>query len=181
MEVKDKICIALDVDAPSEAVEIVTKLRDLAGFFKVGAHLFTIAGPAIVQEIKAIGGKVFLDLKYHDIPNTVRNTARAIARMGVSIFNVHALGGHEMMAETASAIQEEASRIGLPKPLVLGVTVLTSINSSILSEELKVMQDLGDYVIHLAKLAKKAGLDGVVASGLKSSRYERLVAVISRF
>jgi orotidine-5'-phosphate decarboxylase len=134
------------------------------GLFKVGSQLFTSEGPKIIEQIIDSGSKVFLDLKYHDIPNTVTNTARVAVRLGVSIFNIHSLGGYEMMAQTVSGAENEAAKLGTSKPLVLGVTILTSITSSVLSTELKIDSLLKDYVVHLSKLAQNAGLDGVVAS-----------------
>lgn len=164
---KDKICIALDVDKGAQAVDLTTKLGHLVGMFKIGAQLFTSEGPKIVTDIVATGSKVFLDLKYHDIPNTVSNTARVAVRLGVSILNVHSTGGYEMMASTASVIQEEAARTNLTKPLVLAITLLTSISPDMLRNELKISSPLEDYVAHLARLSQKAGLDGVVASPLE--------------
>lgn len=167
MAVREKICIALDVDTGIEALELTKKLNHLVGMFKVGAQLFTNEGPEIVSQIIFSGSKVFLDLKYHDIPNTVRNTARVAVRLGVSVLNVHTMGGYEMMSETASLIQEEALKRDVAKPLTLGITVLTSITPSTLSDELKIACPLKEYVVHLAKLAQKAGLDGVVASPME--------------
>lgn len=164
---KEKICIALDVDSGVEAIELTKNLGDLAGIFKVGSQLFTSEGPEIVRQIVRSGSRVFLDLKYHDIPNTVKNTAMVAVQLGVSIFNVHSSGGYEMMVETTDVVQNEAVKQNMPKPLILGITVLTSISPPVLSNELKVTLPMKKYVVHLAKLAQKAGLDGVVASPLE--------------
>ena len=158
MEAKDKIVIALDVDSAEKAKELVSELKDYVGVYKINS-LFNEEGPSIVKEIVDNGGKVFLDLKYHDIPNTVANYAKAAAKMGVFMFNVHATGGFEMMKAAADAVKESEH-----KPLVLAVTVLTSIDQEALKNELNVNISVEEQVVSLAKLAKKAGMDGVVCS-----------------
>ncbi|MGA3084116.1 MAG: orotidine-5'-phosphate decarboxylase [Thermodesulfobacteriota bacterium] len=163
-KIREKICIALDVDSGAEALRLSGMLKNYCGFFKIGVQLFSQEGPDIVKKVISLGPKVFLDLKYHDIPNTIKNTVKVIVGLGISVFNVHTTGGYEMMLETSNAVKEESKKLGIPKPMAIGVTVLTSINSKILSEELMIKQDLSEYVVHLSKLAKKAGLDGVVAS-----------------
>src|SRR5947208_54117 len=130
----DKLIIALDVDNVAEARELVSKLHGHAGMFKVGAQLFTAAGPAIVREIIGAGGRVFLDLKFHDIPNTVAGACREAVRLGVALFNVHAAGGGEMLRRSAEATTETAAREGLPRPKLLAVTVLTSSAAATLTE-----------------------------------------------
>lgn len=155
---KDRIVVALDVADRDSALRLVEKLSGLVGMFKIGKQLFTAEGPNLVREIIAAGEKVFLDLKYHDIPNTVAGAAQSAAHLGVSIFNVHALGGSEMMQAAALAIKEASAR-----PLVLGVTVLTSMNDASLAE-IGIPHQAKDLVLRLAKLARQAGLDGVVAS-----------------
>lgn len=160
MEAKDKIVLALDVDSAEKAKELVAELHDYVGVYKINS-LFNEAGPSIVKEIQENGGKVFLDLKYHDIPNTVANYARAAAKMGVFMFNVHASGGFEMMKAAADAVKEAG---GETKPIILAVTILTSINKEALNNELKIEGEVADQVRHLAQLAKKAGMDGVVCS-----------------
>src|SRR5258706_3969658 len=123
---KDKLIVALDVDSAAHALDLFDALRDVVGMFKIGSQLFTAAGPDVVREIIAKGGRVFLDLKFHDIPNTVAAAGVEATRLGVSIFNVHASGGAEMLRRTADAIAEIADREGLPKPKVIAVTLLTS-------------------------------------------------------
>ena len=161
------LCVALDVDSAQEAKRIVRELKNYVTLFKVGSQLFTKEGPNIVKDIIGTGCRVFLDLKYHDIPNTIRGAARAATGLGVSIFNVHSTGGLEMMSAAANAVKEEAVRLKTKKPIVLGVTVLTSIDEKILKYELKTNAVLSEYVTHLAILSKQAGLDGVVASPLE--------------
>lgn len=169
-----KLIVALDVPTAREAREIFTCLRPHAAMFKIGSQLFTAAGLAIVREIVEAGGEVFLDLKFHDIPNTVAAAGREATRLGVSIFNVHASGGTEMMRRTAESVAETAARENLKRPRLIAVTVLTSHNQESLIET--GVADgivLNDYVIRLAKLARRAGLDGVVASVHETARIKR--------
>ncbi len=156
--VKDRLVVALDVADRAGALRLVDELQGLVGMFKVGLELYTACGPALVREIIESGERVFLDLKFHDIPNTVAGAARSAARLGVSIFNLHALGGAEMMRAAADAIARQDSR-----PTLLGVTVLTSMNKTDLAEVGVVSQVEGE-VLRLALLARDSGLDGVVAS-----------------
>ncbi|MBI5740013.1 MAG: orotidine-5'-phosphate decarboxylase [Nitrospirae bacterium] len=164
MNPKDRIILALDVPDYDAAVEIVHKFRDNIGIFKVGSELFTSAGPRIVKQIHLMGRKVFLDLKFHDIPNTAAAAAAAVARLGVFMFNVHALGGFEMMKEAAEAIRTISLKENLERPRLIGVTVLTSIDQTALQDELGIGLRMSAMVRHLAGLAQRAGLDGVVAS-----------------
>lgn len=161
--VKDKLIIALDVETAREARQIFAALRDHAGMFKIGSQLFTAAGPSIVHEIVGAGQRVFLDLKFHDIPHTVAAAGVAAARLGVSIFNIHALGGREMMQRTAEAVTEASEREGLVRPSVIAVTVLTSADAATLAD-VGVVASPSQQVEQLAHLAGECGLDGVVAS-----------------
>jgi orotidine-5'-phosphate decarboxylase len=160
---KDKLIVALDVDRPTRALELFDSLRDYVGVFKIGTQLFTAAGPDIVRQIVSRGGRVFLDLKYHDIPNTVAAGGVEATRLGVSIFNIHASGGSEMMKRTADAVAETAAREGLTKPTVIGVTVLTSTDQETL-RQIGIDNEPQSVVKRLALLAQISGLDGVVAS-----------------
>ncbi len=160
----DRLVLALDVDDDREALGLVAELKDAVGLFKVGHQLFTAYGPDIVRRITASGGRVFLDLKYHDIPNTVAKASAEAVKLGASIFNVHALGGLAMMKAAADSAKETAEKYSLPRPVVLAVTVLTSMDQRGLQRELKITRPLQREVCHLAKLARRAGLDGVVAS-----------------
>jgi orotidine-5'-phosphate decarboxylase len=164
LHTKDRLIIALDVDEASLALRLVDELRDLVGLFKVGHQLFTAHGPDIVRRIRDKGGRVFLDLKYHDIPHTVAKASAEAVKLGASIFNVHALGGLAMMRAAAEAAREEAGRLGVPMPAVLAVTVLTSMDEQSLRRELKISRSLPRTVRHFAELAERAGLHGVVAS-----------------
>lgn len=159
----NKLIIALDVETAREARRLFSLLGASAGMFKVGSQLFTAAGPEFVREITCAGGRVFLDLKFHDIPNTVAAACREAVRLGVSLFNVHAAGGGEMMRRAAEATSETAERENLTRPELIAVTVLTSANASVL-REIGVANELETQVSVLAGLAASNGLDGVVAS-----------------
>jgi orotidine-5'-phosphate decarboxylase len=161
--VKNRLIVALDFETAREALELFSKLRDVAGMFKIGSQLFTAAGPGLVREIVKAGASIFLDLKFHDIPNTVAAAGVEATRLGVSIFNVHAGGGGEMMRRTAEAVAETAEREGIKRPAVIGVTVLTSADTATLTE-VGIASTVETQVSRLARLVEASGLDGVVAS-----------------
>ena len=160
---KDRIIVALDVESAAEAREIVTELGDSVGAYKVGSQLFTAAGPEFVRELTAAGHRIFLDLKFHDIPNTVANAVVEAARLGVWMLNVHALGGSEMMKRAADAVRLACEKEGRQSPLLIAVTVLTSSDDATL-REVGIDALAKDEVVTLAKLAAACGLNGVVAS-----------------
>lgn len=162
-KISNPIVVALDVDTAAEALSLVERLRGSVGMFKVGKQLFTAAGPGIVRQIIGLGEQVFLDLKYHDIPNTVAKAGIEAARLGVSIFNVHATGGSKMMRATVEAVNEAAEREGFARPLILGVTVLTSHTQESL-REIGIERAVEAEVVALAQLCEKSGINGVVAS-----------------
>jgi orotidine-5'-phosphate decarboxylase len=157
---KEKIAIALDVSSREDALRLVKELHDLAGIFKIGSQLFMAAGPAIVREIIEAGGRVFLDLKFHDIPNTVTQAAIEAAQLGASMMTIHASGGRAMMETTATALRE---KFGDQKPILVGVTVLTSLDKPGLLE-IGITDAMEDQVVRLALLADDCGIDGVVCS-----------------
>ena len=161
---KEKLIVALDVATAGEARRLFDALRDSAGMFKVGSQLFTSAGPEFVREIVGAGARVFLDLKFHDIPNTVAAASREAVRLGVSLFDVHAAGGGEMMRRAAEATADEAARLGVNKPGLIAVTVLTSVDASALAETGVEAGSVEAQVRRLARLADASGCDGVVAS-----------------
>ena len=163
-QAKEKIIFALDFDSFNAAREWVTLLAGRVGMFKVGKQLFTAHGPDIVRMIVDSGGKVFLDLKYHDIPNTVAMASLEAARLGVRLFNLHALGGYEMMSRTMDTLSREFPDGKRAK--VLAVTILTSSTEDTL-REVGIDLPVAEMVVKLALLAKKAGIDGVVASPLE--------------
>jgi orotidine-5'-phosphate decarboxylase len=164
MEPRDLIILALDVSGYDDAIEIARKFREHIDIFKVGSELFTSAGPKIVDTINSMGKKVFLDLKFHDIPNTVSKSALATAKLGVFMFNVHTLGGFEMMKQAAQTLGNFSLSKNVEVPKLIGVTILTSIDRSAMQDELGIGAPMSTQVKHLAGLAHKAGLDGVVAS-----------------
>jgi orotidine-5'-phosphate decarboxylase len=172
---KDRLALALDVDNDQEALAIVAELKDSVGVFKVGLQLFTAYGPDIVRRITGMGGRVFLDLKYHDIPNTVAKASAEAVKLGVSIFNVHSLGGLDMMKAAAESAGETAEKLNLPVPIVLAVTILTSMDEKSMRKELKIARTVQREVSHLARLAQRAGMHGVVASPQEIKTLRRAV------
>lgn len=163
MNMNRKLIVALDVETAHKARELVNALRGIVGMFKIGSQLFTAAGPDLVREIVSSGERVFLDLKFHDIPNTVAAAGVEATRLGVSIFNVHAAGGSEMMQRTVAAVTKCVDDEGLSRPQIIAVTVLTSANHTALTE-VGFNSDPADLVRRFALLAEAAGMDGVVAS-----------------
>lgn len=163
MTPEERLIVALDVDTKDKAAELVRKLKGCVKIFKIGSELFTACGPEIVATVKSSGCGIFLDLKYHDIPNTVAKAAVAATRLGVSILNVHASGGLDMMKKAQNAVKDEAVRIKKEKPKVIAVTILTSMDENNLKKT-GVHDTIETQVLRLAKLAKEAALDGVVAS-----------------
>ena len=159
----DQLLVALDVDTVAEARALADRLRGAVGGFKIGSRLFTSQGPALVEELASRGDRVFLDLKFHDIPNTVAGAIRAATRLGVWMVNVHASGGGAMMKAARDAANEEAARRSTPPPLVIAVTMLTSLGQAALAE-IGLTAPVASQVERLAALAEASGLDGVVAS-----------------
>jgi len=157
-----KLIIALDVETPRKALDLVKQLHSIAGMFKVGSQLFTAAGPQIVRDILAHDSQVFLDLKFHDIPHQVAGAARSAAELGVFLFTIHASGGSEMMQRAVDSVNEVAAKTG-HRSSVLAISVLTSIDATIL-EQIGVTSTPSESVLRLVKLAEAAGVDGVVAS-----------------
>ncbi len=162
MDTKNRLIVALDVDDAGKTQQLVEKLQDSVGMFKVGLEAFCSYGPKFVEAIQEKGNKVFLDLKFHDIPRTVAQAARAAVRMGVYMFNVHIAGGREMLKAVMEAVHEEAGPGSIPK--VLGVTVLTSLGTEQLRSEIGINRSPLDQVLFWAELARECGLSGVVAS-----------------
>jgi orotidine-5'-phosphate decarboxylase len=162
-EAKDRLIVALDVAQEEKARALVQELGDAVAFYKVGKELFTAAGPGIVRDLVASGKRVFLDLKFHDIPNTVAGAVRTASALGVSLLTVHASGGSKMLKAAAEAAAQSAHR-----PTVLAVTVLTSLNAADL-EEIGVSGGLEAQVMRLARLAINAGCGGLVASAQEAA------------
>lgn len=159
----DKIIIALDVEELDGARKLVGLLKDHVDAFKIGKQLFTRYGPEAVRMIHERGGKVFLDLKFHDIPTTVAKASREVTRLGVFMFNIHAMGGFDMMRQAVNAVHEMAFSLNCERPKVLAVTVLTSLGPEDL-QRIGISADVEELVIRFARLGKDAGVDGVVAS-----------------
>ncbi|MEA3248398.1 MAG: orotidine-5'-phosphate decarboxylase [Nanoarchaeota archaeon] len=164
-QARKMVCLPLDGLATIGDIKArVEELSPVVGLFKIGKETYTRFGPEAVKVVQGYGADVFLDLKYHDIPNTVMGSAEAASELGVYIFNVHASGGLEMMKAAVEGAREGARKYRTRLPKMVGVTVLTSIDNKILNEELKVLGKIGDHVLHLARLSQEAGLDGIVCS-----------------
>lgn len=169
MSNNEKLILALDVSGYDYALELVDKFKEHIDIFKVGLELYTVAGPSIIEDINKRGKKVFLDLKFHDIPNTVSKAGIAAARLGVFMFNVHASGGYDMMKQCRDNVVSLCLKENINRPRILGVTLLTSISKEILRDEVGIQHSLNTHVRHLAALSLKAGLDGVVASAKEAA------------
>jgi len=168
----DKLLVALDVDTRQRALELASALDGLAGGFKIGTRLFTLEGPALVRELVARGARVFLDLKFHDIPNTVAQAVESAVQTGAWMINVHASGGIPMMQGAVKAGRETAQRLGQRPPLLIAVTVLTSMNDEVL-HDIGVHRSMIDQVVALATMTQRAGMDGVVASAQETADIRR--------
>lgn len=173
MESAKRVIVALDVDSAEEARSIAAELKGNAAAFKVGLQLFSAAGPDLVREL-ARESRIFLDLKFHDIPTTVAKAGIEAARLGVWMFNVHASGGREMMHRTIQEVGSVCDSEGISRPLVIGVTVLTSSNDESL-REIGLETSAEEQVVRLARLTAESGLDGVVASPLETAAVRRAV------
>ncbi len=157
-----KLIVALDTPSLDIVKKLLKELKGVVSFYKIGFELFTAHGWEAVEMVRKAGGNIFLDLKLHDIPNTVAKTAAVLCEHEVEMFNVHTLGGFEMMKQVRETVDGRAHKN--KKPLVLGVTILTSHSQETLAKDLRISEKIEDQVLHLASLAQKAGLDGVVCS-----------------
>ena len=163
MDPRERLIFALDVEHFGEAQRLVGLLKGHVGLFKVGKQLFTHSGPKVIDMIRRKGERVFLDLKFHDIPNTVAKAGEEAAKLGSAMFTIHSLGGYEMMKRAVESSRNIAKQLNIPKPLILAVTILTSMDEGIL-KEVGIKTPLDQQVVRLATLAKRAGVSGVVAS-----------------
>ncbi|MBU0604843.1 MAG: orotidine-5'-phosphate decarboxylase [Candidatus Omnitrophica bacterium] len=166
MDPKEKLIIALDVDTKEKALSLVDTLKGDVKYFKIGLELFASCGPSIIRDISRTGCQIFLDLKLHDIPNTVSKAAINVTSPGIFMLNVHALGGYEMMKKAADSVRQEADRTKIAHPKIIAVTILTSMDEMTLKKA-GISDTMDSEVLRLAGLAKEAGLDGVVASPLE--------------
>jgi len=173
---RNPIIVALDVPAAEDALKLVEQLAPVVGGFKVGSELFASGGPEIVRRIRAAGAPVFLDLKFHDIPNTVAKAVAAAVRLDVQMLTVHTLGGTDMLKAAEQVAQDSAWRLGHAPPLVLGVTVLTSLDSNALSE-IGLDSNVSRQVRRLANMANKAGLRGLVCSPREVTELRQMLPV----
>jgi orotidine-5'-phosphate decarboxylase len=163
---RNPIIAALDLPTAEQALKLAEQIAPAVGAFKIGKELFVAAGPDIVRRVRATGAAVFLDLKFHDIPNTVAKAVASAVRLDVQMLTIHASGGGEMMRAAEKSARDTAKALGRPAPLVLGVTVLTSMNSDALAE-IGCEANVGHQVERLASLAVKSGLHGLVCSPLE--------------
>lgn len=163
-ERKDRVIVALDTPDKIMCERLITSLTGTVKMFKIGSELFTACGYEAVDMVLNAGSEVFLDLKFHDIPNTVGNVSQVASRFGVRMFNVHALGGEKMMRAAKTAVDGETQKRGLKRPILLAVTILTSVSEEDMRYVLGTERTIDEQVLHLARSAKEAGLDGVVAS-----------------
>jgi len=173
MDKKTQLIVALDKPTFKEAEDLVRILSAKVRFFKIGSQLFTACGPQIVEMVRKYKGEVFLDLKFHDIPNTVAQAAISALRIGVYMFNVHALGGQAMLTSLMEVLSEEVKDYK-SRPIVLGVTVLTSMDRQQLNG-VGILRSVKNEVIHLAKLCRRCGLDGMVCSGKELKLLRRVI------
>lgn len=172
--IKEKIVLALDVDTIEEAKRLILELKDYVGVFKIGLQLYTQNGNEIIDFMNEQNLEYFLDVKLLDIPNTVAKASENIVKRGASFFNIHTLGGPEMMKQCIQRAKTTARKLAKKEPLVLGVTILTSISDEVLESELYINHKASDYALKLAKLAKKCGLDGVVASTWEAKKIKEV-------
>lgn len=167
---RDRLILAVDTSDIEEARRYLDELHEHVGIFKIGLQLFTYYGPEILNIFQSAGAKIFLDCKFLDIPNTVAKASEAATRHGVEMFTIHASGGSEMLRAASNSVKKTAAESGKPAPIILAVTVLTSISAETLKNELKVGIDLPDQVLNLAHQCKEAGVTGLVASPEESQR-----------
>ncbi|MFM0170599.1 orotidine-5'-phosphate decarboxylase [Paraburkholderia sediminicola] len=160
---KDRICLAMDIHDEEAILRAVDNLGDLVGYFKLNSA-FTLYGPELVKKILDKGAKIFLDLKLHDIPNTLAGYGDAVTRLGVHVVTVHVSGGSEMLRELVKSAERTAAQLGMARPQFIGITLMTSISQDILNNEINVQGSIEDEVLRKARMAAEAGLNGIVCS-----------------
>lgn len=159
--------VALDFPSVNEALQLVDKLAGYKPYLKIGMQLFYLSGPQLIYQLKERGFPIFLDLKLHDIPNTVKGAAQSLSSLGVDIFNVHCAGGQRMMEAALEGVEKGMSSSHTQAPKVIGVTQLTSTSQQMMNQQIGIPGELSDSVLHYAKLTKQSGLHGVVCSALE--------------
>ncbi|MTI84638.1 MAG: orotidine-5'-phosphate decarboxylase [Firmicutes bacterium] len=174
MKPNEHLIVALDVDSKERALELARVLTPQVDMFKVGMELFYSCGPDLIHTIRELGAKIFIDLKLHDIPNTVSRAVKVLTRYGAEIINVHAAGGTEMMQAAARAAGEEAVRLGIRRPRVIAVTVLTSLGQEEFNNQIGITGSIEERVKLWAKMAQDSGLDGVVASAREAAAIRQM-------
>lgn len=172
MRCNNRLIVALDFSDMESVKSLVEKLGDTVKYYKVGMELFYSVGVEVIEYLRTLNKEIFLDLKLHDIPNTVAKGLSSLTRLGVSMLNVHASGGPAMLEAAAHAVKAEAEKLGVPRPKLIAVTVLTSINQAEWSA-LGQSSDIADQVVRLSRLAKASGIDGVVASPQEATLIKR--------
>jgi len=163
-DLRSRLIIALDFSELQPALHLAEQIGPQVGMLKVGLELFNSVGPRAITSLRELGARIFYDAKLHDIPNTVAGAAAVVVRLGVSMFNVHALGGRAMMQAAKEAAQRAAADAGFPTPLIIAVTILTSLDDRDLREDLGLPESPRQAILRLSSLAREAGLDGVVCS-----------------
>lgn len=169
-KIKEKIVLALDVEDIEDAKKLVDSLYQYVGTFKVGLQLYTKYGNEVIEYISGKNSNFFLDVKLHDIPNTVEKASENVVLRGANFFNVHATGGLKMMEAAVNGAKKASGKLNKKPPVILAVTMLTSISQEVMNDEFEIRQDVSEFAIRLAKLAKKAGMTGVVASSLEAKK-----------
>lgn len=167
---KDRIILALDCDDLDVAEKLVVELKDYVGCFKVGLQLFTSYGFSAIKMIRDHGGKVYCDLKFHDIPHTVSHACSNLIKHNITFFNIHLQGGSKMISQVVKSAKETAKSLEIDPPTILGISLLSSFGQRTLTEELCVEKNIEDYIMQLTKLAKDNGLDGIVAGSSEAKR-----------
>ena len=170
---KERIILALDIDNLEEAEKLVVELKDYVGYFKIGLQLFTSYGFSAIKMIKSNGGKVYCDLKFHDIPNTVSHACSNLIKHNINFFNVHIQGGSKMVAQAVKTAKDTAKSLGMDVPTILGISLLSSFGQRTLTEELCVDKNIEDYIMQLTKIAKYNGLDGIVAGASEAKKIRK--------
>lgn len=168
--IEERIILALDVDNLDAVKELVSSLKDYVGYFKVGLQLLTSCGFDAIRVIKENGGKVYCDLKFHDIPNTVAHACSNLVKSEIDFFNIHLQGGSKMVSQAVKASKDTARSLNVAPPTILGVGLLSSFGQRTLTEELCVEKNIEEYILRLAQVAKDCGLDGVVAGASEAKK-----------